>query len=172
MKEKIECAKFTIQRFDNYTAAANVKGNFLLAFNTFLVGGIIANCKKLEDLVSSDWPLTILEIFLIGLIIFGIITTFVVIKAVYPFLTSGNSSKDGYHSHLFFNSIADFDNEVEYHNSFSKQKDENIAEDLNKQVYQLSIGLKHKFELLRCAMRFMYAELVIIGLVLILIIVF
>lgn len=172
MENQIEYSKFIIQRYDHYISGANTKGNFLLAFNTFLVGGIIANFEKLQKLVQHDWTFTFLNILLIILFGLCIITTIIVIRAVYPFLNSGNSSKERYHSHIFFNSVADFENESSFNDSFSNQTDEQVKEDLTKQTYQLATGLKRKFKFLENAMRFVFIELSVIILLLLLIIIF
>jgi hypothetical protein len=172
MEKQTENTKFIIQRYDNYIAGANVKGNFLLAFNSFLTGGIIANYSKMTELISDDCGITLLNIVLSLLIIASIITTVFVINAVYPYLISGNSSKDSYHSHIFFNSVSEFESDKIYHDSLSKLSDNDFDKDLSHQAYQLSKGLKSKYHNLKWAMRFVYFELFCIFSIIILIIIF
>jgi hypothetical protein len=172
MEKQTENTKFIIQRFDNYIAGANVKGNFLLAFNTFLTGGIIANYSKIKELLVCDMGVHLLNISLCLLLVASVITSVLVIKAVYPFLKSGNSSLAKYHSHIFFNSVSEFDNDKAYYESLSKLTDKDFDQDLANQAFQLSKGLKKKYSYLEKAMRLVYFELFLILTILILIIVF
>ncbi|MDD4492486.1 MAG: DUF5706 domain-containing protein, partial [Bacteroidales bacterium] len=145
MEKQTDNTKFIIQRFDNFISGANVKGNFLLAFNTFLTGGIIANYSKIEELVSYDTGILLLNITLCILLVTTVLTSILIIKAVYPFLASGNSSKDKYHSHIFFNSISEFESDKTYYESLLKLSDDDFDRDLAIQAFQLAKGLKKKY---------------------------
>lgn len=136
-----------------------MKGNFILAFNTFLTGGVISNYPKMTDLITTDCGATLLNIVLCFLVISSIITTVFVINAVYPYLISGNSSKDRYHSHIFFNSVSEFESDKAYHDSLSEVTDNEFERDLSHQAFQLANGLKSKYSNLKWAMRFVYSEL-------------
>lgn len=170
MDNEREQTRFIIQRFDNNISGANTKGNFLLAFNTFLSGGIIANYDKLIKLIEKPDNYIYLNIVLILLFLVGLFTTGFIINAVYPFLKSGNSSKDKYHSKIFFLSISEYDNEKIFANEYKKQDNEEVNEDLAKQVYILSKGLKSKYNSLAWAMRGIFIELGLMLVILILII--
>lgn len=172
MEKQTEHTKFIIQRYDNYISGANVKGNFLLAFNTFLTGGAIANYLKMTELIANNCGLILLNIILCLLIMGSIVTTVFVINGVYPYLNSGNSSKDKYHSHIFFKSVSEFENDQIYHESLNKLSDTDFDKDLSHQAYQLSKGLKAKYQNLKWAMKFVYFELICIFLLIILIIIF
>ena len=162
MEKEREQSRFIILRFDNYINGANTKGNFLLAFNTFLCGGIIANYKNIIGLICCPSHYFLVNICLVALFAISIITTVFIIKAVYPFLNSGNSSTGKYHSHIFFNSVAEFKSDAEYYESFTKKTDKEVEEDLARQAYQLAKGLKTKFLFLEWAMKFVYAELLLL----------
>jgi hypothetical protein len=151
MEKEKEQSRFIIQRFDNYINGANTKGNFLLAFNTFICGGIIANYKNIMALIELPVNNYLINYCLVALFTASIITTVLIIRAVYPFLSSGNSSKNKYHSHIFFNSVAEFGSGDEYYASFTKMTDKAVEEDLAKQAYQLARGLKNKFHFLEWA---------------------
>lgn len=159
MDKQKEETKFIIQRYDNYISGANVKGNFLLAFNTFLTGGVIANYSKMTELISNNYGWTLLNIALFCLILSSIVTTVFVFNAVYPYLISGNSSKNNYHSHIFFNSVSEFESDKAYHESLSNLTDNQFERDLSHQAFQLARGLKSKYDNLKWAMRFVYFEL-------------
>lgn len=169
MDKQTENTKFIIQRFDNYISAANVKGNFLLAFNTFLTGGVLANYSKIQILIKYDCALILFDITFFILIFLSLIITFFIIKAVYPYLLSGNSTFKNYHSHLFFNSVSEFENENSYHESLSKLHNKEFDKDLSYQAYTLSKGLKIKYENLKWATRFVYFELLCILIILLII---
>lgn len=172
MEKQTENTMFIIKRYDNYISGANVKGNFLLAFNTFLTGGVIANYTKMSELISDTCGMTIMNVMLCLLIIASIIITVFVVNAVYPYLLSGNSSKDNYHSHIFFNSVSEFKSKNEYHESLNKQSVEDFNKDLSHQAYQLSKALKNKYNNLYWAMRIVYFELFCILSILTLIIIY
>jgi hypothetical protein len=170
MDNEREHSKFLIQRFDNYISGANAKGNFLLAFNTFLSGGIVANYGKLIELIDAPNNYLYLNIVLILLFVVGLFTTGFIINAVYPFLKSGNSSKDKYHSKIFFQSVAEFETGTKFAEEYKKQENEEVNEDLVLQAYILSQGLKSKYCSLEWAMRGIFVELILMFVILILII--
>lgn len=170
MEKRTENTKFIITRFDNYISQANVKGNFLLAFNTFLIGAIIANYSKIIVFVKCPTTVIVLNCILIIMFILSLVTAFFVVKAVYPFLHSSNSSKDKYHSHIFFNSVSEFKDGNEYFSSLNKHTDKEFDSDLANQAYLLAKGLKKKYKYLQLAMTFVYIEmLLMIGVLLIII---
>lgn len=162
MKEKINNLKFIIQRYDGFISGTNTKGSFLLAFNTFLTGGIITNYSKIKEFVSTDNGLIIINTSLCLLLVLSVCAAFFIIRAVFPFLLAGNSSKYNYHSHIFFNSVSEFDNGKEYFNSFSKKTDDDFEFDLAMQAYLLAIGLKKKNKFLKSSIYVVYIELILI----------
>ena len=171
MEKEREQSRFLIQRFDNYISGANTKGNFLLAFNTFLCGALIANYDKLSLLIINKCCLFYLNITLCLIIIVGLIAIAFIIKAVYPFQKSGNSSVEKYHSKIFFNSITEFGSDKEFAKVYHNQEDEEVDEDLARQAYILSKGLKSKYYNLNWAMRLIYVELILLLILLIIIII-
>lgn len=172
MENERDHSKFIIQRFDAYIAGANTKGNFLLAINTFLIGVIVANYNKILDLIDCCNIRTYFNIGIVLLVLLCLAATFYILKSVYPFLNSGNSSKDSYHSHIFFNSIAEFKEANDFRTSFVKQSNLNVEEDMSIQAYHLAVGLKSKYKNLETSIKFIYTELVLIIILLILIIIF
>jgi hypothetical protein len=169
MEKEREHTKFIIQRFDTYIAGANTKGNFLLAFNIFLCGGVISNYKNLTCLMRNEMTLLFLNLGLLLLFIISLITTALIIKAVYPFLNSGNSSKDKYHSHVFFQSISEYESDKSFAEAYQRQEDKEVNEDLARQAYILAKGLSSKYECLAWVMRFVYSELILLLVILIII---
>lgn len=171
MDQPKDQSKFIIQRFDTYISSANTKGAFLLAFNTFLCGGVISNYTTLKGLLAPE-NLILLHICLILLFSCALLATAFVLAAVYPFLNSGNSSKDNYHSHIFFKSVAEYKDDVEFAEAFKHRGDEEVENDMSRQAYYLAKALRSKYNSLSNAIRFVYAELVLLLLTLILISIF
>jgi len=165
MEKQTENTKFIIQRYDNSINGANTKGNFLIAFNTFLTGGIITSYSKISELVILTLGKTLIDILICILFILCVMAIILVIKAVYPFLKSGNSSIEKYHSHIFFNSVAEFQTDKTYNESLTKLTDEEFNSDLANQAFQLAYGLKKKYRFLEWAMKLVYGELLIITLI-------
>jgi hypothetical protein len=172
MEKQNENIKFIIQRYDNYISGANTKGNFLIAFNTFLTGGIITSYSKIKELVILSFGKTFIDILICVLFILCVMAIILVIKAVYPFLKSGNSSIEKYHSHIFFNSVAEFHTDKTYYESLTELSDEDFNRDLANQAFKLAKGLKNKYRFLEWAMLVVYGELFIIILTLITIIIY
>lgn len=171
MTNERDHSKFLIQRFDTYIAGANTKGNFLLAMNTFLIGAIVTNYSKIKELISSD-VFIFFDIDIVSLTLLSLAAMFFILKSVYPFILSGNSSSEGYHSHIFFNSVAEFKTPDKFRQSFIKQDDSCVEQDMSSQAFYLAKGLQAKYKNLETAMKIIYAELILIVILLILIIIY
>lgn len=163
-----EHSKFLIQRYDHYIAAANIKGNFLLAFNTFLAGIILANYKEIKGLIQDENMIIYFHGLLISIFALTILSASFIISAVYPFFGSGKSSKNKYHSLIFFRTVADHE-EVEFLQKFNSQDDIEVDEDYSRQVFWLAKGLTSKYKRLGWSMMGILMELTIILVVIILI---
>ncbi len=158
--KQLEQSRYVLNRFDHYIEGANSKGNFLLAFSTFLFGFIVtsfnnivafSNCRS-EDLT------TVLLILILAL---GLLSIAFTIAAVFPFLETNNSSSKKYHSLVFFNSIAEMD-EKDFLEQFKEQKDKKMCRDMAKQVYAISEGLKTKYFRISWSIRFVFVQLILI----------
>lgn len=156
-----EQLKFIMQRYDNYINGANTKGAFLLAFNTFLCGGLLTNYKTLTDLVGAP-HLLYLKLGILFLVLAGIASLVIVLLAVYPFLSSGNSTQDKYHSLIYFGSVAQFPDAKAYHAAILAQDDAAASEDVARQTYLLSKALFSKFKKLEWATKIIFLQLVIV----------
>ena len=150
MEEKnIDSLWKIINRIDNYIISTNNKATLLLAFNTFLVSGIIL---KWSDILGMYNHIPILEIIASTLLlicasasIFSLVKLFQVIM---PYLYS-YIFPEKYHSKLFFIHIADYKNESDYHIAVKELSDENLIKDLSYQIFALSKGINNKFCLLK-----------------------
>jgi hypothetical protein len=159
MAEYRDQIKFIIQRYDNYINGVNTKGNFLLVFNTFVAGAIATNYGNILTKLDTHGAIIGFKIILALFFAAVLYTVIMIFKAVYPFLKSGNSSIEGYHSLIFFNSVAEFSDDGKFKNKFDNQTDVEMQNDLVLQSYQLAKGLKHKFSLIEKAMKAIYVEI-------------
>lgn len=156
-----EQLKFIMQRFDTYISGANTKGAFLLAFNTFLCGGLLTNYTTLTGLVGPNLS-TYLKVGLFLLIVAGIISLVIVLLAVYPFLKSGNSSPDQYHSLIYFGSVSAFVTPEKYIDALKKQEEPEAYTDMAKQIHQLSKALRKKYWQLEWATKIIFFQLAVV----------
>lgn len=153
--------KFIIQRFDTYISSANTKGAFLLAFNTFLCGGLLTNYKTLSTLIDPDFSVY-LKMGILLIIIAGVASLVIVLLAVYPFLKSGNSSLSKYHSLIYFGSVSAFETSEKYIEALKIQENEDCYIDLCKQIHQLAKGLRKKYKQLEWATKIIFLQLAIV----------
>lgn len=170
MEKKSEYLRYILTRYDNYINAANVKGTFIVALNTFVIGCLIVNRNSLLNLFDQNHSISLLInviIYIICIVALAILTS--VISALFPYMKTGNSSVDKYHSHIFFGSVKNFKSEEHYKNSFNNLKENDITDDLSNQIYTLSKGLTKKYKYLNIAMIFIYIEISLFLLIMILI---
>lgn len=160
MEKKSDNLKYILTRYDNYINASNVKGTFIVSLNTFIVGCIIINRRPLVDIfVNSKVLQTSINvlIYLICILALGIIVS--TILALFPYLKSGNSSKDNYHSHIYYGSVESFSSAEEYIKSFEKLDDASFNHDLANQVWIVAKGVSRKYKFLNYSMIIIYLEL-------------
>jgi hypothetical protein len=162
--------KFIMLRFDAYISGANTKGAFLLAFNTFLCGGLLSNYSSLVGLVGACFAIYV-KLTLLLLVLCGLVSLIIVLLAVYPFLKSGNSSKDKYHSLIYFGSVAVFETPEKYIEALNKQDESDVNQDLSKQIYQLAYGLRKKYRQLEWATKIIFVQLAIVLFIIVFIII-
>ncbi|AWI26125.1 Pycsar system effector family protein [Flavobacterium pallidum] len=167
MEEKL---KYIITRYDNYINFSNVKGSFIVTLNTFIVGAVLVNRTFISEKINLDYH-PFFEILLLTLCFAALVILFFTIRALFPYTLSGNSSKDEYHSHIYFGSVSKFENAKEYISSLSKLDDNKFAEDLATQAFVLAKGVTRKYKMLDISMHIIYLELVIFLAIFILILV-
>jgi hypothetical protein len=162
--------KLVLQRIDTYINSINTKGSFIVAFTTFICGSLIAKYSELNIIISKSPHADCVNILIVALFGVSMLTVFVVGLAVFPYLKSGNSTTSKYHSHIFFNSIAEFESEKEFLKSCESYSETDAEEDIKRQVYILSKGLRSKFKKIGYAMILFFFNLLILSLITILII--
>lgn len=153
--------KFIIQRYDTYIGGANTKGAFLLAFNSFLCGGLLSNYNTLITFIESDW-LTAYKIAVLCVFVLGVGSLVIVLLAIFPFLKSGNSSPDKYHSLIYFGSVSMFESAAKYQEASQNGDENSFNEDASKQAFQLATGLRKKFNYLSWATVLIFVQLALV----------
>ena len=156
--------KLVLQRIDTYINSINTKGSFIVAFTTFICGSLIAKHTDLKQLILESEHAELSNCLIIILFILSILTVFIVGLAIFPYLKSGNSTTSKYHSHIFFNSIAEFESEKDFLKSCESYSDADAVNDIQRQVYTLSKGLKSKFKKIGFAMILFFVNLMILAL--------
>lgn len=138
---KREHLSLIINRLDTYYTSINDKGQFYLSFS----GALVA----LWSFVYVQLAIKDLRILipLIAILIICCISTILVFCAVNPFLQTGNRLGN-YTSVTFFGSIANMRTE-DFILGFKNQSEDDIENDLTRQVHILSVGLNKKFTLIR-----------------------
>lgn len=145
---KNELLKINLKRFDSYISAAHTKANYLISFNTFILGTLII---KYNDLLKNCqiWE----KYSLWGLMLIAAICAFIALIFCFYgsniYLCSNNESGK-YHSLLFFGSINDLKEET-YIENINKLNDNKIDNDLSKQTYSLAKGCYRKYKSLKKA---------------------
>lgn len=154
--------QLVIQRIDEYTSGINTKGTLIVAFNTFLFGSVITQHEEFLAMAKACSCTKTVYILFVLLCTAELLSTFFVGLAVFPYMKSGNSDADGYRSHMFFKSIAEFSSDEAYHASCAQQTEEQTLIDLQKQIYVLSKGLTDKHHWIGYAMWCFFSTLLII----------
>ncbi|MEZ9473396.1 Pycsar system effector family protein [Vibrio lentus] len=134
-------SRFVVSRFDGFFNNSNVKASLLIPANALIIGTAISVFMSISEkaLISSPERVVLtLAIFL------SLIATFFSLKVVFSFLDSGNKMFK-YHSMIYFGSISSF-SEDDFVERVKNTKEDDIEEDLARQMHVLSRGLTRKFE--------------------------
>lgn len=158
--KEIEQSRYVLNRFDHYIEGANSKGNFLLAFSAFMFGFIVTSFGNIAEF-DNNKAIGCTTGLLIAILVLGLISIGFTIAAVFPFLKTNKSSSKKNDSLVFFNSIAEM-NEEDFLTQFKQQKDKKVCKDMAKQVFVISKGLKKKYRRISWAIRFVFLELILL----------
>jgi len=135
-----DLAQFAVNRFDGFFNNSNVKASLLIPANALIIGTAISIFMT----ISEKSPISYLEKAALTLaIVLSLIATYYSLRVVFSFLESGNKMFK-YHSLVYFGSITSF-TEDEFVERVRKTKEEDIEEDLARQMHVLSSGLTTKF---------------------------
>ena len=149
--KKNDCLWKILQRIDQFTISTNNKATVVLAFNSFIITGLIINWVSVLNNFAG-YPLISFIVALILVLIAGssLYSLFRTFQVLYPFLES-HAAQNEYYSNIFFNHIANFKDQDKYFSSI-KVLDENIfSKDISIQIFANSSGLTMKFIKLKSA---------------------
>ena len=108
-----------IGRYDFYNGSVNTKAALLVAFNTFVGGGIVLKWKDIHDAFGTEKVAFILaSLFLLVALAASLVSLWFTFRSVNPFLGPPVIPND-YHSLLFFGDVRKFSAE-NYHEQLAK----------------------------------------------------
>jgi len=132
-------------RIDSYVNTTNYKSAVVLAFNTFILSGIIIQYKELINQVADIYSLRIIAaIVVISIVFISLISIIFVLLVIKPFLESypTNTKK----SLFYFNDIQKRGSSQDYIKSISKRSKKSLGVDVSEQIYSISKGLNKKYK--------------------------
>jgi Family of unknown function (DUF5706) len=141
----------TIQRFDFYINSTNTKASSIIAFNTFVLGGIVLKASEILPPKGVDHYLYLASgVCLIISAIASLVSLIATFFVISPFLKSSGDTdtkvKEPYSSTIFFADIAKLSSSNQLLEQVKSSSDEVIYEDLSIQAYSLAQGLDGKFK--------------------------
>jgi hypothetical protein len=132
-------------RFDFYINTTNAKAALLVAYNTFIISGILLKWKDISPCFASHPKLAVTSAALLFLLaILALISLIFTFRTINPY-TKTIRQPGKYHSKIFFGDVSQFESADSYFESINKSETENLIEDLSKQVYIVARGVDGKF---------------------------
>lgn len=142
---KLEEAKYIINRYDHYYDSINNKGNFYLVLNTFIIGGLLSGYYSLDKQYHFECVFSYLLFLTLLINVCSILFTLYAIK---PFFSKRNGNKDK--SLYYFGDVSER-KITEYQKKFIKSSEKEFLDDATSQIHKLAIGLKNKFKKINIA---------------------
>src|SRR5690606_32664837 len=99
------------------------------------------------------------KIAVLVVFILGVGSLVIVLLVIFPFLKSGNSSPDRYHSLIYFGSVNMFDDALKYREALNTVEHQDFTDDLANQAFQLATGLRRKYRFLSWATALIFIQL-------------
>lgn len=148
--EKFELLWKTLIRYDFYINSTNSKATVLLAFNTFILSGLILKWTEFFQIFDIPWLIKTATILLGIISVAAVVSLFLTIFVINPFLKSPRRPKD-YHSSIFFGHVAEYSSAEDYLVSIQSQGPEDIIKDLSFQTHIVAQGIDKKFKCMKYA---------------------
>jgi hypothetical protein len=135
-----------IGRYDFYINTTNGKAAFLIAFNVFVVSGVVLKWSDLFQLYGGGFPFANLAtaILLAMMVLASLASLFCTFMAVNPFLKSPKEPEN-YHSAIFFGHVAQYDEPEKYLRRVKDLDEEKAVKDLAYQAHVLAKATIAKF---------------------------
>lgn len=138
-------------RYDFYIGSTNTKAALLIAYNTFVVSGIILKWKDISPCFASHPKLAVATAALLFLLaIFSLASLIFTFRTINPY-TKTCRQPGKYHSKIFFSDVSQFESADSYLDSVKTSAPESLFEDLAKQTYIVARGVDLKFAELKKA---------------------
>jgi hypothetical protein len=153
-----------IGRFDFYINSVNVKAAFIIAFNVFVITGIVLKWADLLQLYGTHYPFAnlITTILLAGAALAAMVSLVFTFMAVNPFLKSPREPS-GHHSAVFFGHVVEHADPEGYLKQVKELDGEKAVKDLSYQAHALARGTVGKFAWMKRAIgTIVFAEFPII----------
>lgn len=152
VKETNEALWKIIGRFDTHISGTNSKAAFLIAFNTFIVGGIALKWQDVRSIIGDAHSQVFICIAVLLMVTSAaaLASLYYTFLAIYPYLISPRRPNE-YHSNVFFGSICEHATPDKYLDSVADLRETTLRTDLAFQAYVLASGLNEKFAAIRRA---------------------
>lgn len=141
-----------LSRIDSNINAVNSKASFFIAFNTFILGTIILKHNEIIESFTYQKFKIVIPILLLVITVGVGYSLYNVLKAIEPYLESGDKPAEPYLSLLFFGSISKLTVD-EYMLKIENINKDLIKEDFMRQIHVLSKGLDMKFDRIKKSTR-------------------
>lgn len=139
----------TVGRYDFYIGTTNAKAAALLAYNTFVVGGIVLKFRDVLALFDGhSKSAAVGAVLLIAASLASIVSLWSTFVVVLPYLWSPKKPND-YHSLIFFNHVAEYSSGEDYCKRVDGMGEAEAVKDLSYQTHALATGTRKKFNWLR-----------------------
>lgn len=156
IERQIEQARYVIDRYDRYLQVIDIKGNFLMAYHFFIVGGLLINYADLQKsfgLCNTD--IKLFKVLVLATCIISLVSLVIILLAVYPFLRANSKAPSGKKkkekmSLIFFGSVATMTFDKFYEQQTTRDEKE-LLKDFYSQSHTLAHALKRKFERIKYA---------------------
>jgi len=167
LPDRIDLLLKVIGRFDFYINSTNTKASLILAWNGIVVGALLLKYDVILVQYKRNWFVWVAAASLLSLIgMFSVFSIGLVFKVVFPYL-KGTSKEPESESILFFDSVASMDAE-RYFDKVAHETSEEVLLDLADQAVILAKGTQNKMLTMQKSIRCIYAELLILAVLVIL----
>jgi hypothetical protein len=150
--QRVEALWKVVGRYDTYIGSTNTKAAFLIAFNTFVVGGIVLKWQDIRSAVGDTSPpaFPLAAVLLLAAMGAALASLYLTFQAINPFLTSPKRPNE-YHSNLYFGDVSEHADPDKYLQAVGRWDEAGLQKDLAFQAHTLAGGLTAKFAAIRKA---------------------
>ncbi|KYG73691.1 hypothetical protein AWW68_13465 [Roseivirga spongicola] len=162
VQEKGNHLKYLIDRYDRYFQVVDAKGNIILAYHLFIIGGLLLNYEDLNEVYTGGLLSFSSIVWLTSII--STVSVSIILVSIFPYLRKGAYSDS--ESLIFFMSVSEMKLE-RFGDKVRKMVESDLEDDLIEQAHTLAKGLRKKFQSTNMAAKVTIGHLLIAGLILI-----